>query len=207
MQGEEDARTTGSNTSRRITLPGMTSSPYSRPHSGSCASSMLKQLNRKCVSSSAVEKRSLSHSAKACRKARSDASSRWTGWLRSLRARAGSGTVASRVTRESGRKDAQALDERLEAQVDEEGPGVGAGPCAHLGDLEVRQLADELVRRRVDRAAAGVADDERLGRLEVEKVAQGRRVDGCRLGLAACAGGLVSSCRRRREGGEREGRT
>ena len=49
------------------------------------------------------------------------------------------------------------LDELLEAEVEEEAPAACAAPRAHFRDLELRELADELVGCRVDRPTSGTA--------------------------------------------------
>lgn len=66
-------------------------------------------------------------------------------------------------------------------------PSVRPAPGAHLGDLELRELADELVRRRIDRSSSRVADDERLGSAQTMEGGEGRSMDRCCLRLAAFA--------------------
>lgn len=67
----------------------------------------------------------------------------------------------------------EVLDQCLEAQVEEQTATVCSCPGTHLGNLELRKLSDEFVRRRVNRSASRVANDEGLRRSEAMERREG----------------------------------
>lgn len=75
--------------------------------------------------------------------------------------------------RSEASRDSHPPQQLFKLEVDKQASRVRPAPHAHLGDLELRELAHQLVDARVDGAASRIAEEETLRRPEVVEGREG----------------------------------